>query len=49
VARALAEFRKRGLIRQRGRSISHIDPQIALLATRHPTTADVALPSGSLH
>jgi CRP/FNR family transcriptional regulator len=49
VARALAEFRKRGLIGQRGRSISHIDPQIALLAAKHPTAAGGALPTGSLH
>jgi len=49
VARALAEFRKRGLIGQQGWSISHIDPQIAMLAARQPAAAEASLPSDRAH
>jgi len=49
VARALAEFRKRGLIGQQGWSISHIDPQIAALATTQPTAAQAVFPSDRAH
>lgn len=48
VARALAAFRRRGLIGQQGWSISHIDPKIATLAAR-PTTAGASLPSDRVH
>jgi len=49
VARAFAEFRKRGLIGQRGWSISHIDPQIATLAAMQPTAAEASVPFGRVH
>jgi len=49
VARALAEFRKRGLIGQQGWSISHIDPQIAMLAARQPAAAEASLPCDRAH